>query len=115
MEHKHKAEHRSVTNSGTLTEVCACGATRVSGVKDTKRGTWHTCRRCTHPWGIVAAAVLALLLSGCGHGRSILDGIAAGLGASPGPRQPQVWTPLPAPYSRTLECRPAGGGQITCR
>lgn len=52
MRHAHAAEHVTRLDGGTVYEVCACGATRVSRPTDRPSELrWHTCVLCTHPWG----------------------------------------------------------------
>ncbi len=66
MKHAHRANHAPIpTDSGRTTEVCECGATRVTkpdGVVQAgyvggrfnskmSRGGWHTCDLCTHAFG----------------------------------------------------------------
>jgi hypothetical protein len=53
MVHEHEPEPHltSTTDSGVTSEHCYCGASRT-----THRGecpsAWHTCWRCTHPFGL---------------------------------------------------------------
>ena len=53
--HLHSPKSKSVTEGGTVYEVCECGATRVyqniSTAEHILAQPWHTCELCTHPYG----------------------------------------------------------------
>jgi hypothetical protein len=49
--HKHKALHVSEGKSRDI-EICECGATRIVSLHPRIYQEWHTCKLCTHPWGL---------------------------------------------------------------
>ena len=57
--HTHAPEHAVQFPSGTVQQICECGASRylVKGVAQ----PWHTCALCTHPWGLPALQIRAHL------------------------------------------------------
>lgn len=48
--HQHQPQHSARTDGGTTWEVCDCGASRCYGLRENPPA-WHTCERCTHPYG----------------------------------------------------------------
>ena len=54
-ETKHSAPHKHAPDSPTAGkwEVCACGATREAPTRERPAGgAWHTCKLCTHAFGL---------------------------------------------------------------
>lgn len=49
-EHLHSVEHVVQFPSGKTQEICECGASRY--VFRGQADAWHTCKLCTHPWGL---------------------------------------------------------------
>jgi hypothetical protein len=50
-EHTHAPEHSVRFPSGRVQDICECGASRITDAKG-RVESWHTCRLCTHPWGL---------------------------------------------------------------
>jgi len=50
--HAHSPQHVSRFPSGKVIETCDCGATREGDAHSIVKAKWHTCPRCTHPYGL---------------------------------------------------------------
>ncbi len=52
MKHVHSVKHTAWINTHCYYEICDCGATRKLDKTTKSDSPWHTCRLCTHAYGL---------------------------------------------------------------